>query len=542
MPPVKIIFVAMKCSGAAFLLLLAVCAQAQRVRTVVPHADVVLGNAFQVQYIITDPSTLTGIDPPPFDSLRLVSGPNSYRGNALVDGRLQPIENITYTLVPTRLGRQKIGGLTANFRNGAAQKSDEASIVVAPQPRASFNTVSNYTDVSLFAPASQTDLQTLIGNNLFVRTEVDRTRCFAGEPITVVFKLYSRLQSTSEVLNAPSLYGFSVMDLLDIHQSHPGVETINGAVFNTSVLRKMQLYPDRSGDLTIDPMQLQNDIEFSGNGQATKHINKTLASPAVVIHVRPLPAPPAGFTGAVGSFHIEAALQHPQISTSGQGKLVVTVIGKGNFIQLPQPAVQWPQGFEAFDPEVRDSINKDAVPTSGKRIYTFPFTSDSTGDHILPSIAFCYFDPAAGKYITDSTAPLRISVTVSKKQEAVAEKQGSRIPAAWWCLLLLPAGALLFFWRRRKPKTLQPILVADPPSLASRLHMLDTNTLTRQQACIEIEKIISEFCRNKQLSAVQLKEALAIRTECQLNAYAPAGRDNEIEALKQRAMVLVNSQ
>src|SRR5439155_25639827 len=110
----------------------------------------------------------------------------------------------------------------------------EVSILVLPQPKASFFSNSSYTDISLYHPSSTAEMQKLIDENIFVRTEVDKKTCFVGEPIVASFVLYSRLQSTSQVDNAPSLYGFSVMDMLDINEAHPGVKTIDGKIFNTS--------------------------------------------------------------------------------------------------------------------------------------------------------------------------------------------------------------------------------------------------------------------------------------------------------------------
>src|SRR6476620_9089592 len=77
---------------------------AQRVRVIVPAEAVVSGNAFQVQYVIEGPETIQNIQPPAFDSLQLVSGPHRYSGTAMVDGKMQPIENIAYTLLSTRTG------------------------------------------------------------------------------------------------------------------------------------------------------------------------------------------------------------------------------------------------------------------------------------------------------------------------------------------------------------------------------------------------------------------------------------------------------
>src|SRR4051812_3563388 len=100
-----LIFVSMKKLVLIFLLDFFLGARAQKVQTIVPSQPVVVGNAFQIQYIISDPSALTSISTPAFDSLHIVSGPNHYKETAMMEGRSVPIENITYTLVPSRIGK-----------------------------------------------------------------------------------------------------------------------------------------------------------------------------------------------------------------------------------------------------------------------------------------------------------------------------------------------------------------------------------------------------------------------------------------------------
>src|SRR4051812_46585547 len=96
---------------------------AQKIQTVVPGQPVIVGTAFLVQYIISGSSDPVSIDTPVFDGIQLVSGPNIYKGNATIDGRSQPIQNVTYTLIAEKTGLLKIAGLNAVFKNGGSQKS-----------------------------------------------------------------------------------------------------------------------------------------------------------------------------------------------------------------------------------------------------------------------------------------------------------------------------------------------------------------------------------------------------------------------------------
>jgi len=147
----------MKKTGVALIFFLSSLAiHAQRIQAIVP-SQVVAGNAFQIQYIINDPSDFLEINTPQFDNLQLISGPNYYKGNSLVNGKKQSIENVTYTVVPTKSGMIRINSVTARFKNNEEEKSDEIFIHVLPQPKASFNALSTYTDINLYTPSTKTE-------------------------------------------------------------------------------------------------------------------------------------------------------------------------------------------------------------------------------------------------------------------------------------------------------------------------------------------------------------------------------------------------
>lgn len=519
------------------------CAYSQKVQTIAPK-QVVAGNAFQIQYIIAEPSESINILAPQFDNLTLVSGPNYYKGNSLVNGKTEAIENITYTLVSLKEGTINIHPLSVKFKNGNEEKSDEVIINVVPQPKASFNVLSTYTDINLYAPSSKTDLDKLIEANLFIKTEVDKRICFLGEAITATFKLYSRLQSTSEVVNAPSLYGFSVMDMLDINEAHHAIETINGKVFNTSVLRKLQLYPSQTGKLTIDEMELRNSIEFDDSATGKKMtVEKLLTSDPVNIVVKPLPKEPDGFTGAVGTFNIQANLESSTVAANNQGKLTLIIKGKGNFIQFAPPVINWPKGFDVFDPVIRDELNKNEVPTEGSQKYVFTFASDRIGRYTIPPAKFSFFDVASRKYREVSTDSLTLEIIASKENgSSKNEKSLSQSLNNSWFYFVLGAIVLVItaivYWKRRRQNTIQ-VPKAVTPDYCKRLNDISSRQLNDKQSCAEIQKMLLEIQKNYNLSNEQKKELQSIYNDCELLIYSDISLTGKKDELLKRTGTLL---
>lgn len=529
----------MKGTSAALFFFISSLCHAQRIQVIVPK-QTVEGNAFQIQYVITGPSGLADITNPSFEGLQIVAGPNHYEGSSLVNGQAQQIENITYTVVPLKTGIIKIDPLIVKFKNGEEEKSDEKTISVNPQPNASFNAQSTYTDVNLYAPTSKTNLNKLIAANLFIKTEVDRRTCFLGEVITATFKLYSRLQSTSEVINSPSLYGFSVMDMLDINEAHQAVETIDGKVFNTSILRKMQLYPTQTGRLTIDQMLLRNTIEFNDSVTGKKiKIEKMMASNPVDVTVKDLPSKqPAGYTGAVGQFAISASLQRSKIEANAQGNLVLTISGRGNFIQFSEPAINWPRAFDVFDPILSDELNKNAVPLEGKRKYMFRFVTDRVDTYSIPPVSFSFFDAASGKFKQVSTDSVRVEIIPSTTNHSSKEKKHrlQTTSSAWKYFLItivLLASAFVVFKKKETKEKIAP-LTKQRNYYLQRFDDIASRNLAGKQFCLEIQKLLFQLTKEYHLSLEQKQAVQALQNDCQLFAYSDINTKDKIDELQKR--------
>jgi hypothetical protein len=535
----------MKRNGLVLLLLLPILQlAAQRIRTIVPTQPVIAGTAFQVQYVVSDPSALLDFSPPQFDRLKIVSGPNRYKGMVASGGKQQAIENITYTLVPESIGRITIHGLHARFRNAPDEQAGDASVLVVAQPKASFSISNSYTDAQLYAPSSRNDLEKLIRDNFFIRTDVSKKTCFVGEPVMVTYTLYSRLQSSSEAIRSPAFYGFSVVDMVDINRAHLGIDTVGNRIFNTSVLRQVQLYPTAAGDFRIDEMYLQNQIVFNDSvGPGKQVINRELVSQPVMITVRPLPGThPDDFTGAVGSFGLSAAIY--QNKAGDEGKLVVTIKGKGNFLQFGPPAVQWPAGIGSLEPVITDTLESKLLPVAGTRKMVFGFTCDSAGFYQIPPVHFSYFDPAVKEFRMLTAGPFDLKVAKRNSAGVQASPgKGSRSPLQLILFIfLIMVAAVIILLRKKKIKEQPPVIPEQPrKNYEDLIAEVKTEEGREGEACRQIVRILGEWMLEKKivLSGEQRRELEGIRRDCQMTAYSGLTSGITSEALKKRSLQLV---
>ena len=517
----------MKQSAVILLSLIIGTAAAQKVQTIIPSRPVIEGTAFQIQYVISNPSEVMSVYPPDFDSLQLISGPNHYKGVTVIDGKPQTIHNLAYTVLAKKPGKYSIEGPDITFKNFTHQRGQDVQITVIAAPKASYNTVSSYTDVNLYAPTKKVDYEKLIRENLFVKTEVSKKSCYIGEPVVVTFTLYSRLQSLTEATKSPAFYGFTVADMVDINKSHPGVQTIDGKVFNTSILRKVQLYAVEKGTYSIDRMYLHNEIEFDdslhkGNKKIT--INHDLETQPVSILAKALPGKvPAYFTGAVGDFTIKSELKKDTIQQNQEATLTVSVSGKGNFLQFAQPAFDSIHGIDIIDISTQDKISNDVAPQEGSRMYIIKFTVDTKGDLVIPSTWFTYYDPNQNTYKTIHTDSLIchvLSWTKAKKPVSGITRLNNRI--IWIIVLAFIIIVFVFaFQFMRMQKKPEPLVERINVDYTKSLKADQLKEYTDKGAVLYIQKILRQALDDEANFYSEKKRVMILKLieKCELILY-----------------------
>lgn len=473
------------------LLWVTIAAHAQiTVQTMVPQAPVAVGESFRVQYVVHNTERISRIFPMRTPGFRLVTGPETYPGRSQLQGRSVSTQNIAFTLEPLATGTYSIPGITIDI-DGVLFTASAAVVKVVTATEAAAWKVRNAgtpaDNPSFLRPGE--DPYQKIKDNLFVKVSVDRDKCVPGQPVVATFKLYSRLQSQSDIIKYPAFYGFAVQDMIDLSDRVMDDEEVNGRMYNVHTMRQVQLYPLSAGDYLIDEMRISNRVAFSKNtvnGKTEQEItegvlggdndkpadpdainyNYEIVTRPVRIKVNPLPAAgkPADFTGAVGTFAIETTVSANQLDRNQEGVLEIKISGRGNFNQLTAPALQWPQGMETFQTQVKDELNAKTSPLSGAKVFRIPFVAAEEGNYLVPASTFSYYDPDSNKYISVKTKPVSIHVTgrvhrVEKVKEGEVHSsitdtnRKASIIAGGIILLGVLVALIYWLWPRRKKPT-----------------------------------------------------------------------------------------
>jgi len=473
-------------------------------RTVAPQDPVVTGDSFEIQYIVDGKESIENFLAPSFNGFRLVTGPHVYKGSVIDLNVARPLVNTVYTLAAVKPGRYVIHGAKAIIGTTELNSNDVFIEVISKEEAFKRN---KRKDGSFFSNSEYflrpgEDPVKKIQQNLFLKVSVDKRSCYVGEPVTATFKLYSRLESKSDIVKNPGFYGFAVHDMINLADKRQRSEILNGKTFDVHTIRQVQLYPLQAGKFFIDAMEISNKVEFSRsevNKKTEQEIAEGVLAPAndenfhtntevyestmktetIAVSVKPLPAKSKtdSFTAAVGRFTIHAELKKDEIAKNEQDSMIISVSGEGNFTQITPPVITWPAGIEGFEPVILDSIDRLSIPLKGIKTFRYTFVSDKSGIYELPVVSFPFFNPRTEKFEAVSTQPLKLQVNYKEKaKDKIAEakkiEKGFHLNY-WWLAGIASLGLVIIILfliaARKKTKIAAPVIIEaeERPSVES---------------------------------------------------------------------------
>ena len=372
---------------------------------------------FQIYFTFQngDLNRLSAFKPPSFKGLNILSGPNESRNMQIINGQVSGSLTYSFVAVASNLGKITIGSASVSF-GGTTLKTDPIKITIVK------GTATNK-QVDSKLGISQEELN----NNVFIRAIPNKSRIKQGEQLTVTYKLYTKLNiSSPQISKLPTFSGFWSEDLETSQNIQFKVEMYKGERYRAATIKKVALFPTKSGNLELTPFELRvpvivkskrsrNDIfddffndSFFGRTETIEHLAK---SNRVTIKVDPLPGSnvPESFTGAVGKFDFDVNLDKEDVELNEAITVKARISGSGNIALLKLPDINFPTGFEKYEPKTSDRISRKNT-ISGRKDIEFIIVPRIPGTKEIQPIEFTYYDLKKKDYVTLSSKPFTINV------------------------------------------------------------------------------------------------------------------------------------
>ncbi len=347
--------------------------------------------------------------PPDFEGFRILMGPSQAISSSWINGVRSYSKTYSYTLAPLSKGTFTIG---------------QGSIIIDGKTYKTIPKKITVTD-AVAQPNGAPSADEIADENLHLIAEISKTNPYMNEPVSVVYKLFvspSIVVSNFRPLDNPKYNNFWSQEIpLSRYNIEEGV--YQGKPYRYVVLKRVVLYPQKSGDLEIEPLALDVSLEvptekrdFFGGRVYTK-TNKVVSAGNRTIKVKPLPSAgkPADFSGAVGDFDFEVTTTKQALNASESLQAKVTVTGSGNLKLFQLPKLNLPSALEVYEPEFKEDVSTNITGMKGSVSEDYTVVPSFQGKYPIPSITFSFFNPETERYEQIQSREITIDVLEGPK-------------------------------------------------------------------------------------------------------------------------------
>jgi len=471
-------------------------------------------------------------NPPNFEGFRVVGGPNQSISNTWINGKRSYSKTYSYFLSPLSKGNFKIGQATIEIE-GEIYKTPPIDIEVT---------------TAVNTPTDGNNAEFVASENVHLVAEISNANPYLNEAITVVYKMYvSRdvsITSNWREIDTPKYADFW-SENIDVQGNYKVYDaTYKGEDYRYVILRTTVLYPQKTGELDIEPLTLDVPIDVPTNRKdlfgrrLTTRVNKTISAGNRTINVKPLPleGKPDNFAGAVGDFQFKVSANKNTLNANESMELNTTVSGNGNLQLFDLPTAKLPSSLEVYEPERKENVRTTRTGITGSITETYTVVPQFKGTYPIRPITFSYFNPKTEKYTTLSSEEIVINVengpissqnndveesNITKEEVVLSKEQFKyiKVNAALEPISKDPFFKSVLFWSLLGgPLLLIPIFIIGGKKRKERLADIEGNRLRKADKLAK--KYLSEAKKNIGSQAVfyeSLERALHNYLKAKLN-------------------------
>jgi hypothetical protein len=403
-------------------LIFAKCAFAQDVRFAASAPEVVeLGKQFRLMYTVN--AQASNFSAQAVDGIVVLAGPQTSQASnvSIINGKVSQVFELRYTYViqATKEGQITIPPAEV-IVNKKVYKSNPINIEVIKGTPKEVNSAKQ-------AGMNQAQGEANKGSDsdLYIKITVNKAKVHREEHLVATIKLYHRKSITNfGKYKLPTMDGFISEEIYAPNTIKWTSENVNGTIYETCVLRKYILFPQKTGKITISPMELEVAYrkassrrsrsafdEFFGN--VNSEVRNVVSNPVEITVVELPKNKPYNFSGAVGQFKITTSIDNLSVKTNDAVNLRVKISGNGNIKYINAPKIDFPTDFDVYDPKVNDNIKYSESGSIGFKSFEYLMIPRHAGDFTIPAFKFSYFDTQSNKFVTENLGPYSINVAKS---------------------------------------------------------------------------------------------------------------------------------
>lgn len=426
----------LKLSLIVSLVLSASCLWAQNSFKVEAPNVVGEGERFLVKFVAN--GEVSNFTPPSFAGADVIAGPTTSTSwsSTIINGKRSSSYTKTYTYVLEASDQETVTVSSASAEIEGTSYTTKSLTIEIVKGSSSQQSSSQTQQAQPSAASSQAQTQSRSQDydddpgitygkaDLFLRLSLNKTKVFKGEPVTAVLKIYTRSNIVGfEDIKFPVFNGFWSQETEAPQNLNFVREKVGNQIYNSAVIRRYMLMPQKSGTLTIDPAEMVCQVEVTSRPRGRSilddffdmvdkdYVKKRLSTGKLTVHVSEIPSgAPSSFGGGVGKLNMTARLTKDSLNANEAASLIVELSGSGNLNLIENPVVSFPPDFERYDAKSTNNFSNSIEGYSGKKTIEYPFIPRGEGVYQIPPIHYSYFDLGQRQYRTLSTDTISVKV------------------------------------------------------------------------------------------------------------------------------------
>lgn len=329
---------------------------------------------------------------------------------SIINGKTTRTKTVsyTYTLKPKRKGSFTIDPITVQYKDRAYRTNPITITVVEQSPQS---------DDSSYIVDDETpvDLNRL-KEDIFVLVTPQKPTVYVGEQILLTYTLFSRVDIDSISLKqSPDFPGFYKEDIFNAVKLENKRQNYRGKVYNTSLLKKLALFPLKPGNVSPSSLALDTTIIIKPEDLFSffgRPFNFTVESPPLSIRVKPLPAlkPESRFDHITGELEIELSKRANTVQTGEAMPVYLTFKSTGNLNMIADPDIQLTKRGRVYlsDTKIDRVHEEDKIYFIKKFEYTI--IPEESGTLTVSAKEYLYFNIEKETYETAKAEPIQATI------------------------------------------------------------------------------------------------------------------------------------
>ena len=369
---------------------------------------------------------LPNVDLPDFSDFAVVGGPSTSSSFQIVNFDMKASKTYNVVLMPRKEGAFRIGPAKASYK-GKSISSNSVDVTVVKETQRSQQQQQQTQGNRQQNQQQQVDLSKAV----FLKVIPSKRTLYVNEEVTLRYKIYFRVNiSGNEVEKLPEAVGAWVEEYPMPQQPKIYQETVDGVKYNVAEIRKVAVFPSRSGKITVSPMSMIVEAvvrrqrsrdpfnmfdDFFGDpfGQVVK---QRINSGGVDLNVLPLPesGKPDNFSGLVGDFKVHSSIDKETVPANEAISYKVKLSGMGLLKFLDKLPVTFSPDFEVYEPKIDESVSKTGAMLTSNKEFDYVIIPRVAGEQRIKPVQLSYFNPADKKYHYLTVPEYKITVTPGK--------------------------------------------------------------------------------------------------------------------------------